>query len=442
MVVLINFAHFWYMAIKKSKKNLILLIDSPVAAALSTIDALKKNKEGYRYMLLYPSNMVGKENLDVIKKFKVAVPCNFNSPDSIIAAILPHRDELLGAYCRSEVSIPRFQKVIPHIPYLKTPTSESLEWSVNKYKMRKRFFALDKSITPKFMLVKDQTKASLKEIEKKISFPLVIKPVGLAQSLLVNIVYHRQELEKNLSQVFRKVKQAYKDSSRSSDPQVIVEEFIEGNMYSIDGYINSRGKVYHCPIVQVKTGREIGFDDFFGYQQMTPTNLTKGTVEEAEKVTSKGVRALGLRSTIFHAELIKNDKGFKIVEIGPRIGGFRADLYEMSYGINHRANAVYITIPKVPKIKKRVKGHSAAFKFFAKKEGRISNITGMKKAKELKSFKSITINKKVGDRAKFAKNGGKSVFNITLFNKDRANLLADIRRLEQGVKIEVKTGRK
>lgn len=421
----------------KIKKNLILIIDTPKQSSLVTLDAMKKNKEGYKYMLLYPSKMAGQENQEVLSRFKVVAHCNFNSPDSIISTLLPYKDELLAAYCRTEVSIQNFQKVIPHIPYLKTPTTESLDWSMNKYKMRKRFFARDKDITPKFLLVKDQKKTTINEIEKKINFPLVIKPTSLAQSLLVNIVYHRQELEKNLAQVLRKVKKAYKDSQRTSEPQVIVEQFIEGSMYSIDGYVNSRGKVYSCPMVQVKTGKEIGFDDFFGYQQMTPTNLTKATVDEAELITARGVRALGLRSTSFHAELIKNDRGFKIIEIGPRVGGFRADLYEMSYGINHRANSVYITIPKVPKINKRVKGHSAALKVFAKKEGIITNINGIKKVRELKSFKSISVNKKVGDRASFAKHGGKSVFNLILFNKDRSNLLADIRRMEQAVHIEV-----
>lgn len=431
--------------IKRAKKNIILIVDSPVTPALATLKSLKTDKShSYRYMLIYSKKeFSGKENKDVLKEFHIKVAVNFNSPDSIINALSPYRDELLTVYCRAEIRIPDFQKVIPHVPYLKTPTSESLDWSINKYKMRKRFYAYDKKITPRFMLVKDQSKSTLKEIEKKIQFPLVIKPASLAQSLLVNVVYHQEELEKNLRQVFRKLKATYKDSSRASlEPEVIVEQFIEGSMYSIDGYINSRGKVYCCPMVSVKTGREIGFDDFFGYQQMTPTNLTKTSVETAEEVAITGVRALGLRSTSFHAELIKDDKGFKIIEIGPRIGGFRDDLYEFSYGINHRLNAALIGVPRIPQIPKRIQGYTSAFKVFAKKEGLIESISGMKTIKELKSLKKIIVNKKVGDRVRFAKNGGKSVFNAILFNKDRSKLLADIRRFEQSIDIKVSKSKK
>ena len=65
-------------------------------------------------------------------------------------------------------------------------------------------------------------------------------------------------------------------------------------------------------------------------------------------------------------------------------------------------------------------------------------LTGIKKTRELKSFDSIVIKKKIGDRCLFAKNGGKGVFDITFFNKDRSKLLADIRRLEQTINIETK----
>ena len=74
-------------------------------------------------------------------------------------------------------------------------------------------------------------------------------------------------------------------------------------------------------------------------------------------------------------------------------------------------------------------------KFFPLKEGTLTSIKGLKKAQLLESFRSITVNKKIGDHCLYAKNGGLSVFNIILFNKDRSELLADIRRLEQAVEM-------
>ncbi len=423
---------------KRKKKNIILSV-GPTSATL--LDAIKKsgNKKGdLRCASIYnPKTLTEKQKLEIETLKIIKIPCNLKSPDSIIKALKPYEDEFLAIICRAETRIPDFQHIIPHVPYLRTPTKESLDWSINKILMRRRFSAYNKKITPKFMVVKDARKKTLEEIEQKVGLPLVVKPSGLAQSILVNVAYHHEELEKILRRVFRHIRTAYKEYDRHSEPQVLVEQYMDGDMYSIDAYVNSRGKVYFCPMVAVKTGKQIGFDDFFGYQQMTPTLLTNESIKQAELVSSDAIHALGLRSSSAHIELMKTEKGWKVIELGPRLGGFRHKMYQLSYGINHAKNDILIRIPRKPIIPKRVLGYSATLKIFAKKEGIIKNLTGIKRVQTLTSFHSIEIKKRVGDKARFAKNGGKSIFNITFFNKNRSKLLADIRRLEQLVKIEV-----
>jgi hypothetical protein len=77
-------------------------------------------------------------------------------------------------------------------------------------------------------------------------------------------------------------------------------------------------------------------------------------------------------------------------------------------------------------------------KWFAPKEGPITEMKGVKRIEQLESFHKIDVNKKVGDKAVFARNGGRSVFNLFLYNVDRSALLADIRRVEKMVDIKVK----
>ncbi|MCD8494962.1 MAG: ATP-grasp domain-containing protein [Candidatus Pacebacteria bacterium] len=413
-----------------------------VASPEKVLAQLRSHTEGarYRYGILYhKKSLTDHEQARYNEFFDVALEANFNNPISIAQTLAPYYDDIVGVTCRSEAKIPDFAKIVPYFPYLKTPTSESLMWSVDKVKMRRRFHAYNPKITPRYKIAKDATKKTLDEIEQKVGFPLVIKPSGLAQSLLVTICYHQEELETNLKKVFRKIKSLHKNYKDADDlPEVIVEQFVDGDMYSIDGYVNAKGKIYWCPPVHITTGKSIGFDDFFGYQQITPTTLTPSSIDELKETTLDGVHALGLRSSTFHAELIKNNKGWKIVEIGPRVGGFRDTMYHLSYGIHHGLNDVLIRIPKTPILPKKTLGHTAVLKFFAPKEGIITTLTGIKKARELDSFYHIDVNKKVGDRASFAKNGGKSVFNITFHNKDRSKLLADIRRLEKMIKIETK----
>lgn len=425
---------------KKTQGDIILIVGIPGKGVLRDLkEFVRKHQKGALLAVIYnkTTQQLDGEQKEVVGGFDIDIPVNIELEESITEALKPFKNRIIAATCRAEAFIPAFQKVIPHVPYLRTPTVRSLQWATDKISMRKRFRIYNKKITPEFIVVNDSKKKTVKEIGTKIGFPVVIKPTSLAQSILVNVVYHPEELEKELRKVFRKLKSAYKVAKREGNPQILVEQYMDGDMYSIDAFVNSRGKVECCPPVGVKTGRAIGFDDFFGYQQMTPTLLNKESIEEACDVATQAIHAVGLRSSSAHVELMKTEAGWKIIELGPRLGGFRTHLYELAYGIDLTANDLYVRYPTKINIPKTVKGHTAALKFFAKDEGYLTSITGIKKAQELASFESIVINKQVGDRATYAKNGGKSVFNITLFNKERSGLLADIRRLEQFVNIEV-----
>lgn len=426
---------------KKSREdNIILLVGKPTnTVAKSVYDSYKKSlKSDYKLGLVVDKKE--KKNLKevITNSYDPIIYCDFSKRESIVKELKKYEGRIAAATCRSEGNIPDFRKVISHLPYIKSPSTKSLIWATDKVAMRKMLRAYDKNISPKFSLVKDTTKKTIKEIEKDLSFPVICKPAGLAASVFVSIAYHPDELQDVLKKIFKSLNSAYKRDGGRGEPQVLVEQFIEGDLYSTDGYVTSRGKIYFSPFVYIKTGRNIGFDDFFGYQQMTPTRLNKDSIAAAEKVATKAIRALGLRSTTAHVELLKTEDGWKVVEVGPRLGGFRDTLYKLSFGIDSTLNDILIRIPKAPILPKKNKGYTAALKIFAKKEGKIKSITGIKKVKELKSLNGFIQNKKVGDVAKFAKNGGKSVMNLTMFNKDRSKLLADIRRFEQTIKINVK----
>jgi phosphoribosylamine-glycine ligase len=272
---------------------------------------------------------------------------------------------------------------------------------------------------------------------EKIKFPMIVKPANLAQSLLVTICYHEEDLERSLSSAYRQIRKIYKENSRAEAPKLMVEEYMEGDMYSVDAYVNSIGNLYFCPMVKVVTGKNIGHDDFYNYLHLSPTGLKKETIERAHEAAAAGIHALGLRSTTAHVELMKIDDEWKLIEIGPRVGGFRHMLHQLSCDIDHSLNDVLIRLPKKPQIPKKCKGFAATLKWYPKKEGKITKLKGIKKCQELKSCVKLIQLKKVGDRCRFAKNGGKAVFTLTLFNTERSKLLADIRRVEQLVDVQI-----
>lgn len=390
-----------------------------------------------RIMLLRDSRVKDDKNLRDTSDLDLYVACDFSKPQKIAEALLPYQSELLAITCRSEQSMARFVEVLPHVPYLRTPTTESLKWASDKYEMRKRFKLYDPKITPKFTLVKENSKAERRRVADKIGFPMIIKPTNLAGSLFVSICYHEEELEKQLRTMFRRIRKAYQNDHRLEEPKVIAEEYMDGDLYSIDSYVDSRGRIYHCPLVKQVTAKKLGHDDFYNYLQITPTGLKAATIKKAEEVGEAAIRALGLRSTLAHTELMKVDDEWKVVEVGARMGGFRHVLHSLSCDINHTLNDVLIRIPKKPIIPKKCKGYACTLKWFAAKEGVIEEMKGVKKIEQLESFHKIDVKKKVGDRAIFARNGGRSIFDLYLYNADRGKLLADIRRVEKLVEVKV-----
>ena len=118
-----------------------------------------------------------------------------------------------------------------------------------------------------------------------------------------------------------------------------------------------------------------------------------------------------------------------MIEVGPRIGGFRHEMYELSYGIDHSLNDILIRIPKKPILTKKVKGNTAVMQFYSKQKGRLIKVEGVNSVRKLESFHRIELKKKAGEMCDFARNGDDPVFDIVLFNKDRSRLLADIRRI-------------
>jgi len=419
-------------------KDTILYVYSLPSSVIKSISKLK-TPEGKKIKLAVIGDAKDKtwQNLAEKRQVDFIIPTNLSKPLRIAKDLLPYQDRLLAITSRTESKMNEFAKIIPHVPYLKTPTATSLIWSSDKIAMRERLQIFNKKIIPKFLVVKDATNSTIKEVEIKLKFPVIIKPSSLAASRLISICYHKEEFETTLKKTFKKLPSLYKEHKVTTTPRILVEEFMEGSMYSIDGYVNARGKVYFCPMVFIRTGISVGFDDFFGYMQLCPTQLKSDSITAAQKVATEAVHALGLRSTTTHIELMRTEDGWKIIEVGARVGGFRQEMYDYSFGFDHGQNDVLIHISQVPIIKKKPQGYTVAMKFFAKKEGVIESIKGIKKVKELKSFKKIIQNKKVGDRGYFAKNGGSSVINLIMFNKNRSALFADIRRAEQVLKILV-----
>lgn len=424
----------------KNKKNIIAYVSKIPSEAIADIRTYEKQTgEKFRIMLIENSarNLSKNQTGAKLTGVNIVLTVDFNSDSALQEALAPYQDQLCAITSRAESYLKDFIKIIPFVPYLYTPTPESLQWASDKRLMRRHFRVYDSSISPKYTLIKSAEDAELDRVINQVGLPMIVKPTNLAQSLLIHVCHHREELRKVVKDTQKSIERVYEEYGRTERPRIIAEQYMEGLQYSIDAYVSNRGKVTCCPLVRQKTGHDIGRDDFFGYLQSTPTALSSTSVKKAEAVVRKGVHALGLRNTTVHVELMRVDNDWKIIEIGARIGGFRSQLHRLSCGINHGMNDVLVRMGKQPVVPRRCKRFSAAMKYYAKEEGEIVSILGLKKVEKLSSFHRLEMRKKRGDKSVFAKNGGGAVFVLYLVNDLRSDLLADIKRVENTVKVIV-----
>lgn len=365
------------------------------------------------------------------------ISADFSSAASLRQALQPFEGQICAVTSQYENSIHELKKIVPYLPYLPVPTETSLDWATDKKLMREAFNAYDRSLSPQSIQVDDATKATVQKVEDTMNYPVIIKPSGLERSMLVAVAHNHQELLDTLDYTFKQLEKAHRQWLKRTRPTVLVEEFMEGDMYSIDTYIASDGTCRHASPIKVITGHKVGFEDFFTYLQLSPCGLSTEESAGAYEATARACKALGLRSITAHTELMNTPNGWKIIEVGPRIGGYRHELYGLSHDMNHIVNDIINRTGETPDVPNKPKRYAAIFKTYAQEEGRLKSIHGLAQVERLSSYVTMKHPYKKGDMLKFARNNGNAPIEITLCNDDQDQLRADIETIEKTVYVEV-----
>jgi hypothetical protein len=213
---------------------------------------------------------------------------------------------------------------------------------------------------------------------------------------------------------------------------------MQGDMYSTDVYVSQNGTMECLPLVRVLTANEVGLPGFYGYRCIIPTGLSAAETDKAFTAARASVKALNLRSTTAHVELFHTRQGWKIIELGARIGGYREDLYREAYSIEHHYNDLANRAGMRPKITHTHLRHARAENIFADMEGVIEVIEGIEEARKLESAVYVEKHAKVGDEALFAHNGGDLLVDAILSNEDQQKLEKDVAALRKLIKIKIK----
>lgn len=313
------------------------------------------------------------------------------------------------------------------------PSVTSAQLSTDKSLMRKAFLEADPSITPEFLAVDSLPQAL--EFANAHSYPLIIKPTSLVKSLLVLRCNSEQELIDNFTyanQTIQKLYEQYHVYDRK--PQLIIEEFIIGKQCSIAAFVGSDGLPYFCDgIVELTTAQDVQIDDNYLYRRVLPGTFKPELTAEMYRVAKIGIRALDMRSTPAHVELIYGDSGVKIVEIGARIGGYRPRMYTYSYGVNLNAAEIQLSLGEVPDLRGEFRAYTAVYELFPTVIGAFS---GISESVDPATFAYFRVTKDYGTTVGPAKNGYKATAIIIVAEQNKTIFKQKCAQVER-MKVEV-----
>ncbi len=314
---------------------------------------------------------------------------------------------------------------------------KSAEACTDKELMRSLFNKAPKQISPDFRVVNE--KQELLDFADKHSYPLVLKPANLAKSLLVTTCNNKDELVDSYESALREINNIYRKHAPHRKPKLIIEEYLKGPVHSVDAFVDGDGKPHILDaIVDYRTGHDIGYHDNFHYSRVLPTSLSKEDQKKFKEAAELGVKALGMKYTAAHIEIIMTEQGPRIVEIGARNGGYRPRMHMLANGINIYQQLINTLTDQPIDITNKKNSGCAVLELFPKVPGEFKELLNEVKLRQLDSFKYLSLKAKPGEHIGLSSQGYKMSAVVILQNDNLNQFKSDLEFVDDNVRVDTR----
>jgi biotin carboxylase len=210
----------------------------------------------------------------------------------------------------------------------------------------------------------------------RLPFPLFVKPVKAAYSVLARRVDHAVDLRRHLSfgpwekQIIRRLVKPFDDLFREhvrgsghgavDVHHLIGEEVLDGVQVNVDGFAH-RGAVQCLGVVD-----SVMYPGTNAFQRFEyPSRLPAEVQEALKRVARAALAAVGFDHGLFNVELFwqPHDGSIKIIEINPRLAAQFADLYEKVDGVSPYEVLAELAVGREPRWTTRAGRYRAAASF-------------------------------------------------------------------------------
>lgn len=265
---------------------------------------------------------------DLINKSKLAISVDTSDDHSVKEIAL-----ILNKIYKIDAVIPGFEYFVPlaaMISNLINVPGIACESVVNlrRKDIMRSILKNNNLNVPNYFLVTSAD--DLSEVKSLINFPAVCKPIDAAGSVNVKKVNNVDELMIASNRILNgnDVLWGYKLSNA-----LLVEEYIDGKEYSLEGVINGR-QISHVSITEKFVSDQT---DFIEIGHIVNSPLEINLKQKIEQYVNEVINVLGATNCPFHAEIrIKSNGEPVLMEIAARLAGDKiGDLINLSSNINY-----------------------------------------------------------------------------------------------------------
>ncbi len=272
---------------------------------------------------------------------------------------------------------------------------ETAQWSTDKFQMKQRFMEGGVPCAKGVLLDSGNWQLAIGEFGQQLKangqtlyFPVIVKPRDNSGSRGVKLCRNKEELEESMTEAL--------DNSHLDT--VLVEEFIEGPEYSIEG-LHYNGESNVIQFTEKKT-TEFPYNVELGHIQ--PANISDENKQKIREIVSKIGKALHFENCPSHTELKINERGIYVIETSPRLGGdyITSTLTPISTGVNIEDQLLHISLGEDIDITP-TKSQYSGVRFFAFEEGaEIKNELDVEFVKSWPHVVDFDFKLKKGDKVK------------------------------------------
>jgi biotin carboxylase len=367
-----------------------------------------------------------------LSAFQVVESCDFTAPE---ADLLEAVDRIAAQWPVGSVLTTYERYIVPgaaitdHLG-LCGVSRDAARICADKVLMHQKFVErIGPESTARFMEIGSED--DLERFAASTPFPIVLKPSGLYNSLFVSLNHSLDELRAS----YQRARVGIADFlSRTNQPDrtpnIQAEEFLEGRAFSVDCLVGRDGEVLPTPVVDILTGRDIGGDDFHHFARLMPSYLSPVAQAELQDLAVAGVQALGIYSAIAHVELIRTACGPRLLEIGARPGGNRAQLFALSNGLDLIHAYEQVRSGATPRLDHGPLTPVAIVSPYSPREGLLRRLDLDQRLAALQTYHGHAVRCAIGDRVGPASRGYTTPVTIALRHTEAAAVRYDVQAIQ------------